>query len=153
MAIEAPLSRYKRTNFYIYIAACLGMALWFAYDGYLNQSFIEEYTDEHGQPTGTLVFNQKAPPFLVGGALLLGGYFYAIRNRKLVADDEGLLIAGKHRIRYDAIESIDKTHFEKKGFFTIVYKTEKGGQAQRKLSDREYENIGPVLDHLVAQIS
>ena len=40
MAIEAPLSRYKRNNFKIYIVVCLFAAAWFAYDGYLSQRFI-----------------------------------------------------------------------------------------------------------------
>jgi hypothetical protein len=153
MAIEAPLSRYKRNNLYIYIAACLAAALWFAYDGYLNKSFIAEHTDEQGRPNSTLVFNQESPPFFVGGALFLGGYLCLIRSRKVVAGDDTLVIAGKQKIPYDAIESIDKTHFEKKGVFTITYRSEQGGQARRRLSDREYDNLGPVLDHLIAQIS
>ncbi|NLH42434.1 MAG: hypothetical protein GX448_11405 [Planctomycetes bacterium] len=153
MAIEAPLSRYKRTNFYIYMGVCLVAALWFAYDGYLNQAFIAKHTDEQGKPTGTLVTNRVAPPFLVGGAAVLGGWLYAIRNRKVVAGDDALLIAGKQRIPYDAIEKIDKTHFEKRGFFTITYKNEQGAVAQRTLSDREYDNLGPILDHLIAKIS
>lgn len=153
MAIEAPLSRYKRNNFYIYIAACLVAALWFAYDGYLNKSFIAEHSDEQGRPNSTLAFNQKSPPFFVAGALLLGGYLGLIRGKKVVAGDDALVIAGKQKIPYDAIESIDKTHFEKKGVFTITYKSERGSQVRRTLSDREYDNLGPVLDHLVAQIS
>ena len=36
MAIEAPLSKYRRGNFKIYIVACLVLGAWFAYDGYLN---------------------------------------------------------------------------------------------------------------------
>lgn len=153
MAIEAPLSRYKRNNFYIYMAVCIVAALWFGYDGYLNKSFLEEHSDEQGRPDSTLVFNQKAPPVLLAGAMLLGGYFFAIRGRKLVAADDALIIAGKQKIPYIAIEKIDKTHFEKKGFFTIIYKNGQGGEARRRLSDREYENLGPVLNHLIAQIS
>jgi hypothetical protein len=153
MAIEAPLSRYKRTNFYIYMGVCVVAALWFAYDGYLNEGFIAKHSDEQGRPTGTLVTNQVAPPFLIAGALLLGGYLYAIRNRKVVAGDDALVIAGKQRIPYEAIEKIDKTHFEKRGVFTITYKSERGTPAQRTLSDREYDKLGPILDHLIAQIS
>jgi hypothetical protein len=151
MAIEAPLSKYKRTNFKIYIAVCLGLAAWFAYDGYLNQSFIDKHTDEQGVADSDLVINRVAPPFLVGAGLLFGAYFYAIRGRKLVADEEAL-VAGRVRIPYDAIEQIDKTHFEKKGFFTIVYK-DGGSQRRRKLSGHQYDNLNEILDHLVAQIT
>jgi hypothetical protein len=153
MAIEAPLSRHKRNNFYIYMAVCVAAAAWFAYDGYLNKGFIAEHSDEQGKPNFTLVFNQKAPPVLLGGVLLLSGYLYAIRNRKVVATDDALIIADKQKIPYDAIEKIDKTHFEKKGFFTITYRNEQGRETRRTLDDREYDNLGPILDHLVAQIS
>lgn len=153
MALEAPLSRYKRNNFIIYIAVCLAAALWFAYDGYLNKDFIEEHTTEQGRPDSTLVWNQKLPPVLVVGALLFAGYWYAIRNRKLVATDDALILPGGKRIPYDSIEQIDKTHFEKKGSFTITYKAGNGGLTRQKLSDRSYDNLGPILDHLVAQIT
>ena len=84
--------------------------------------------------------------------MLIAGYFYAIRNRKLVADENELVIAGK-KIPYDSIEKIDKTYFETKGFFTITYTDENGASVQYKLSDRQFDNLGPILDHLVAQIS
>lgn len=153
MAIEAPLSKYKRNNCYIGMAACIVMALWFGYDGYYSQSFIAKHSDEQRRPDSTLVFNQKSPPFFVLGALLCGAYRYAIRNRKLVAADDALIIAGRRRILYDAIEKIDKTHFEKKGFFTIIYKNKQGRESKRTLNDREYDHLGPILDHLVAKIT
>ena len=153
MAIEAPLSKYKRNNLLIGIVGCLGMAVWFGYDGSFNKEFIAQHTTEQGQPDGTLIFNQKSPPFFVAGAVLIGGYWCAIRQRKLVAAEDALVIAGKKRIRYDAIEKIDKTHFETKGLFTIAYKNESGRLVQYKLSDRQYDNLKPILDHLVAQIT
>jgi hypothetical protein len=153
MAIEAPLSKYKRNNFLIGIAVCIAMALWFGYDGRFNQDFIAKHTTEQGRPDGALVFNQKSPPFFVAGALLLGAYWYAIRKRKLVAAEDALVFAGRKKILYDAIEQIDKTHFETKGLFTITYKSENGRLVQYKLTDRQYDNLKPILDHLVAQIT
>lgn len=152
MAIEAPLSKYKRSGLLIYVAVCIAAALWLGYDGYVSKSFIAEHTDEQGTPDSTLVINQKAPPFFIAAAVLIAGYFYAIRNRKLVADENELVIAGK-KIPYDSIEKIDKTYFETKGFFTITYTDEKGASVQRKVSDRQFDNLGPILDHLVAQLS
>jgi len=152
MAIEAPLSRHKRNDFILYIVACLVAAMWFAYDGYISTSFRQEHTDEQGKPDGTLAFNQKAPPFLVAGAVLFGAYFWAIKGRKVVAADNELVIAGREKIPYDAIEQIDKTFFEKKGVFTITYK--KGGRlVSRKLTDRQYGPLAPILDHLIAKIT
>ena len=153
MAIEAPLSKYKRNGLLIYIVVCLAAALWLGYDGYLNKDFIAEHTDEQGKPESTLVFNQKAPPFFIAATVALAGYFCVIRNRKLVAEDDALIIAGKKKIPYDAIEKIDKTYFDTKGFFTITYTDENGASSRRKLSDRQFDNLGPILDHLVAQIS
>ncbi|MCU0913517.1 MAG: hypothetical protein MUC88_03010 [Planctomycetes bacterium] len=153
MTIEAPVSKYKRNSFLIGIGACVVLALWFAYDGYLNRAFIAEHTTEQGLPTGTLVFNQKSPPFFVLGAILLGAYWYAIRGRKLVAAEDALIASGGRKIPYDSIEQIDKTHFETKGFFAITYKNENGRLVRRTLSDRQYDNLKPILEHLIAQIS
>lgn len=153
MAIEAPLSRHKRNSFMIYIVVCVAVALWFAYDGYLNQKFIEENTNEDGRPNGTLVFNRLAPLFCVAGAVLFGLWLYVIRGRKVVAEESELVVAGKKRIPYEVIEKVDKTHFETKGFFTISYKPDGGGEVQQKLSERDYDNLEPILDHIVAQIA
>ncbi len=152
MAIEAPLSRYKRTNSIIYIVACLAVAAWFAYDGYLNKSFIAEHKNEQGHADYILVLNQKAPPVLLVVAALLGFGLWRIRGRKVVAEDNELVVADKERIPYDAIDRIDKTYFEKRGFFTIVYSKD-GREVQRKLSDRDYDNLKPILEHLIAKIT
>ncbi|MBN1362455.1 MAG: hypothetical protein JW993_17800 [Sedimentisphaerales bacterium] len=151
MMVEAPLSRYTRNSFIIYVAACLIGAAWFAYDGYFNQTFISKHTDEQGRADFDLAFNRAAPPFLLAGAVLLAGYFLAIRNRKLVADDDALA-AGKETIPYDAIEKIDKTFFEKKGYFIITY-TRNGVETRRKLTDRQFDNLPAILDLLVAKIT
>ena len=153
MAIEAPLSRYKRNNFAIYVAVCLVGTIWFAYDGYFNKAFIKKHTDLEGKADFDLTFNRMAPPFCVAAAVLLGGCYLTVRKRKLVADDEALVVAGKERIPYDAIEKIDKTHFDKKGVFTVFYTSGDGREVQRKLSDREYDNLAAILEHLVAKIT
>ena len=152
MAIEAPLSRYKRNNFAIYIAVCLVAAAWFAYDGYFSETFISKHTNAEGKADFDLAFNRAAPPFLVAAAVFLGAYYYTIRKRKLVAADNALVIAGKETIPYDAIEKIDKTYFEKKGYFTITY-ARNGTEARCRLNDRQYDNLAEILDLLVAKIT
>jgi len=153
MAIEAPISKYKKTNYKIAIAVFLGLAIWCVYDGYFNEEFMEEYSDDEGNPVGWLVVNRKAPPFLVGVAALLGGYLLILRRKKIIADENELVFSDRGRIPYESIEKIDKTHFEKKGFFVLTYKNENGKEVNRKLSDRTYDNLNAVLDHLVAKIS
>ena len=161
MAIEAPISKFKKNNFRISIAVCLAMAIIFAYDGYLSKyewskrySFYkEQVVDNDGKPTPTMVFNQKSPPFFAGAAVLLWAYLLAIKNKKLIADKNELVFGDKDRIPYDSIEKIDKTYFDKKGLFVFTYKDKNGNQIDRKLSDRTYDNLGAILDHIVAKIS
>lgn len=157
MAIEAPLSKYSRNNVFIFIAVFLGLAIWFTYDGYFNEKFIEEHTLNHGtaeaSPDGTLAFNQKAWPFLVGGAVLCAGYLLLIKNRNVVAGDTDLVINGRKSITYDSIERIDRTHFDKKGYFVITYKDQQDKEVDVRLSDRSYDNLGAILEELIAKIS
>lgn len=161
MAIEAPISKFKKTNYKISIGLCVALAAVFAYDGYLSKykwsmrySFYKENVlDNDGKPTSTMIFNRKSPPFFTGAAVVLGACLLAMRNRKLIADENELVFSNNHRISYDSIEKIDKTYFEKKGFFVFTYKNESGKEISRKLSDRTYDNLGAILDHLVAKIS
>ena len=152
MAIEAPLSKHKKNNFRIGIVVLVGLAIWFAYDGYRSEEFIKKHTDQNGKPDSTLVFNRKAPPYLVGAAVLLGVYLFAIKDKKVVADESSLII-GKRQIAYDSIEKIDKTHFDSKGYFVITYKDCQGADTSLTLSDRIYDNLSVVMDELVAKIS
>ena len=153
MPIEAPVSKFRKTNLKIYIAVCIAFVIWCVYDAHFNETFKEKYTDADGEPMGWLVVNQKAPPYLAAAALLLAGYLFAIRNKKVVAGDDELVISGKEKVRYDSIQTIDKTYFEKRGFFIITYRNENGKDVRRALSDRRYDNLGAVLDYLVAKIS
>ncbi len=152
MAVEAPLSKHKRNRLLIYIAVCIGLALYHVWDGYYNKKFIEKHTVD-GVPNTTLSWNRKAPPYFVGAGAILGAYLFAIRKRRVVADENELIINDKEKISYDSIEKIDKTHFKKKGFFVITYEKANSGQVDRKISDKMYDKLAPVLDELVAKIS
>ena len=153
MATEAPISKQKKTVLLIYIVACLAFAAWCAYDGYYNQDWIDEHTAVDGSAKPYLVFNRHAPPYFVGAAVLFGIYLFAIRNRKIVAGETELAISRKVKIPYDSIQKIDKTYFKPKGFFVLTYNDAGGREVNRKLSDRDYDNLQPVLDELVAKIS
>jgi hypothetical protein len=159
MTIEAPMSRYKKNNLKIYIAVCIGLGIMFGYDGYLSKyewsyrySFYKDNAPD-GKPNGTLIFNQKVAPILVGAGIILAAYFWAIKGRKLVADDNAFYLSEDEAIKYDAIESIDKTNFAAKGYFVIAYKDERGRTVHKELSDRNWDHLAAVLDHLVAKIS
>jgi len=161
MVIEAPVSKYRKTNLIIYIVVCIVVAIIFAYDGYLSKykwskrySFYKKHViDNDGKPTSTMKFNRRSPPFLIGAAVLLGVYLLAIRNKKLIADENELILSEKEKIPYDSIETIDKTNFKPKGYFVITYKGKNDREVKCKITDKQYGNLEAVLDHLVAQIS
>jgi len=155
MAIEAPFSKYKKTNFKIIFIVLLGLGCWFAYDGYLNQKFIEKHTENFGTEEAvadsTLNFNRKSPPFFIAGAIAVAVYFMMVKNKKVIAG-ESSLITPNGEIPYDSIEKINKTNFDNKGFFVI---TSKQGEKETdtRLSDRNYDNLSEILDELIKKIS
>ena len=58
MTIEAPISKFKKTNLKIFLGICIAIAIIFAYDGYLSKykwsgrySFYKEQVlDNDGKP-------------------------------------------------------------------------------------------------------
>jgi hypothetical protein len=153
MAIEATYSKYKRQNFIIGIVLLLGLGIYCTYDGYFNEKFREKHTSIEGKPDGTLVFNQKAPFFCLAGAVALAIWLQAAKNRKVVAESDGIVINGKEKIAYQSIEKIDKTYFESKDYFVVTYKDETGKEVERRFDGRAYDNLAAILDELVAKIS
>ncbi|MHC4646426.1 MAG: hypothetical protein ACYTBJ_13075 [Planctomycetota bacterium] len=161
MAVEAPISKHKKGNVKIYIGACIVGAVVFAYDGYLSKykwsgrySFYKEHVlDNDGVPTSTMSFNRKSPPVFLAVAVLLGAYLLAIRKRKVVAEQEELVLCARRSIPYSSIQRIDKTYFESKGFFTVTYKDQTEREVNLKLNDRSYDNLAALLEKLVAEIS
>jgi len=161
MAIEAPISKFKKNGLMIYIGVCLLAAGVFAYDGYLSKyewsrrySFYKEHViDNDGKPTPTMNFNRKSPPVFLGIAVVLAAYLVTLKKKKLVDDENSLIFSNAEKIGYDAIRKIDKTHFDSKGVFALTYKDEGGKEIERKISNRKYDNLAAVLDRLVEKIS
>jgi len=160
MAIEAPISKFKINGFKIYIAVCLIAAGVLAYDGYLSKYewsnrhnfYIEHVVENEGNPDGVMNFNRRVPPVLLIVAILLGIRWYVVKGKKLVAGDNSLIMPNCE-IAYESIQKIDKTHFDSKGHFLITYKDYQGVDTDLKLSDRSYDNLAAVLEHLISQIS
>ena len=154
MAIEAPLCKYKKNNFKLGIVILVVAAVWFAFDGYYSDTFQKKHTLPDGSPDSTLVFHRKwGPVSFVAGAILLAGYFWIVKNKKIVADEQGLAFSEDEKISYDAIQSINKSNFDSKGYFVVVYKDEAGNEKERKISDRTYDNLVAILDQLVSKIT
>ena len=160
MSVEATASKYTSNSFRLYMLACIIGAAVLAYDGYLSkyewakrQKFYEtHYVLNDNQPDGTMTFNRNAPFVL----LPLGAFFafkwVTAKKKKVVAGDTSLDVCGTE-IAYDSIESINKTHFESKGFFTITYKDSQQSDNEIRVSDKDYDGLGIVLDEVVAKIS
>lgn len=152
MAVVAPLARYKKTNYKIWFMILFVAGIWFLYDGTRNEKFIAKHT-KNGVPDHTLVFHRKAPPYMVGAACLVAIYAYSVRNKKIVADDEELVLNDIEKIPYKSIESINKTDYDTKGTFIINYKTGDGKTAEKKISSKDWDNMDEVLDLLVSKIA
>ncbi|MCP4259546.1 MAG: hypothetical protein GY774_18855 [Planctomycetes bacterium] len=159
MAIEAPISKFRKTNFKICIGICIACAIIFAYDGYLSKyewslrhNFYEEHVKD-GKPDFDMAFNQKSPFVFIALAAVITVWFWTIKNKKLLADENELVINDKERISYDSIQQINKTYFEKKGFFVITYQDKGDNEVRLRLNDRKYDNLSAILEHLVAKIS
>ena len=152
MSIEAPVSKYRKHNLLLIAGMLTVAAVWFWYDGHYSQKFIKDHTNPDGTPNSTLVFNRKSPPYMLIAAVILGARFWMLRDKKVVAGDKELVYE-KLTIPYDRIDSIDKTYFDKKGFFVIHYRDDSQQAMQLKLSDRGYDNLPAVLDYLTTKIT
>jgi len=152
MTIEANISSYKKNRLKMFIVACLVLGAWCVYDGYFNQKWIADHTGADGSAETYLVFNRRAPYFLAFGAVLLGVYLASIVGKKVVADEDGLMVDGEE-IKYAWIIKLDKTYFDSKGYFILTYKTAQGDETVKKISDLRYDNLKGILDRIVSKIS
>ena len=153
MAIEAPVSKFSKNNLKIYMVFAAALLAWCVYDGYFNKTWIEEHTNEDGSSKTYLVANRRAPYLFVPFIGLLAVTLFVIKDKKIVADENELVISDSFKITYDSIQAIDKTLFEKKGQFTIVYNDQNDNEQSYKLSHKKYDNLSAVLDHITAKIS
>jgi hypothetical protein len=152
MAIEAPVSNFRKKNVQLYFLICLIVGIWFGYDGYYNKTFIEKHSKD-GVIDDTVKFNRKAPYIAGVFALFFAGQFILMKNKKITAADNELIMDNNLKIPYTSIETIDKTDFEGKGYFVVFYKDQSGTEKNVKISSRQFDNVKPILDLLIEKIS
>lgn len=150
MAITATYSKHKKSNLQIFIGIMIVAAVWFGYDG-RNIDFKAKHT-VNGQPDSTLVFNQKSPPYFLGGAIALGILLFIVKDKKIVIDNDKITAPDK-TININQIEKVNKTNFSNKGYFVLTYKNDSGGTVDWKISDKTYDNLPAVLDEIIKKIS
>ena len=80
-------------------------------------------------------------------------YAYSVRNKKIVAKDETLVLSDVEEIPYKSIESINKTDYDTKGTFIITYKGKDGKVAEKKISNKNWDNLDEILELLVSKIT
>ena len=161
MAVIAPLCKYKKTNYKIYMLMLIAFAIIFAYDGFLSKYkwskrysfYVKHVINNNNKPDHTMLAHQYGPPLMFIGAIAVAAYFWRIKDKKLVAEEVELVFSEKDKIPYSSIESVNKTNFETKGFFIIEYKLPNGQKSQRKISDRTYDNLNAVLEIIVSKIT
>jgi len=152
MSVVAPYCQYRKTNFKIGIVLLLIAAAYFCYDGNYNKKFIDRHTRD-GKPDSTLVFNRKSPPYFFAGAVVLAIAFWRVNGKKIIADEQELILSDNSKIAYNSIETVNKTKYQLKGFFIIEYKSQDGPKKQCKISNRAYDNLDAILEILVTKIT
>jgi hypothetical protein len=152
MSVIAHYCQYKKTNFKLGILILSVAAVWFAYDGYKNETFIKKHT-KNGKPDSTLVFQRKSPPVFAAGAVVLAIILAKVKGKKIIADEQELILSDGSKIAYNAIEAVNKTEYQSKGFFAVEYKSQDGQKKLCKISSRDFDNLDAVLETLVAKIT
>lgn len=150
----AQYSKYLKQNLIIGIVICVAGTIYCTYDGYINQEFIAKHTID-GVANSTLAFNMYSPPFLVLFGVLLIVRYCIVKNYKIVAGEEDVVVDGKRTIKYSDIESLNKTYYDAKGkgYFTITYKDEGAKERDLTVTKKRYDGTDDVLHAIVSKIS
>ncbi len=152
--VVATFSKYSKQNLMIAIVVCIGAIIVCIHDGYYNQDFINKHTIDD-QIDSVLAFNKYSPPVFAVFAILAAIRYYVVGSYKVVADKEAIEIDGKLTIKYDDIESLNKTYFDVKGkgYFILKYKSSDGSLKDLKISKKRYDGTSELLETIVSKIS
>ena len=146
--VEAKYSRHRLNNLLLYAVVCFVVAGWFAIDGHLRDSFIEEHTVD-GVPDATLVFNQKSPPFFVAFGVLFIVRFVLVRKRKVVAGNAGLSVPKVGEISYSSITEVA----EGNSSFYITFRSGSDEEIELELSARQYDGVADVASFVSEKVA
>ena len=161
MEIVAPISSYKKNGLKIYMVGCFIAAAVLAYDGYLSKyewsqryDFYKKHVvDNDNQPDGTMLFNRYVSVLALVGGIYFAARFFQKKDDKIIADDNAVTFCGGEKINYDSIEKIDKSAYNSKGYFVFTYKDSSGGEKDKKLSNKDWDNLDAVMNLMVEKIS
>ena len=121
--VECPAAKDPAVRLFIFAAILIGFGAWCFIDGYvkegpsldeikgINQHFT--YYLNHG---GGIVFPIAGLVPLVWGVVFL--------RRRLIADDEGVGYAGKDKLAWSDVKSLDSSKLAGKGILKLLYVSE-----------------------------
>jgi len=164
--IVARAGRYYRNTRYIMTVVLLGMAGWFAYDGFVtyprdneqHRRYLQDPVNNKDAPvhTETDIRMQKVLATLLPAvaAALLGWTLYRSRGTYRLKDDV-LSVPGHPDVPLEAVTKIDKSKWDRKGIAYLDYELPGGAggagtKGTLKLDDFIYER--PPTDRIMAAI-
>ena len=159
--IVARAGRYYRNTRYIMTVVLLGMAGWFAYDGFItyqrdneqHRRYLQDPVNNKDAPvhTETDIRMQKVLATLLPAvaAALLGWTLYRSRGAYRLKDDV-LSVPGHPDVPLEAIRQMDKSRWDRKGIASVEYELEPGRPQWLFLDDFVYRQ--EPTDRIVERI-
>jgi hypothetical protein len=154
--IVARAGRYYRNARYVMVLLCLGLAGWFAYDGWVAWPRENAHALQRGEEklprsdfdillqrllAGTLPF--------VGLGILIRALHHSRGEYRL--DGHTLHVPGHPPVPLDAVRQIDKSKWERKGVARIEYELP-GTTASRRLTLDDFVYDQTATDAILARI-
>ncbi len=131
--VECLAAREPAVHKFIFAAMLLGLAAYCFIDHYVRGKF--PYPGEGGDINAwaRYIFNAYGPFVLGPPGLLLAIWGVVLLRRRLLADQEGVGYAGRRKVAWSDVKSLDTSRFDKKNILALVY--ESGGQEKRLVLD------------------
>ncbi|NLX07071.1 MAG: hypothetical protein GXY33_18185 [Phycisphaerae bacterium] len=131
MSVECGMGNGRKIRFIIAIIIFIGIALWYGYDGWLN----EEFRAEHSSTD--VLLNQVIAVVSAVALVVAAVRLVMASGSRVVADDSGIDVYGKYKIAWSDMVRVDDSKWEK-GLVRVYY--------QRDGQEREYLVDSYMLD-------
>jgi len=138
MAVECRLTKSRKLRWVLYLVLCVGFAAYCAYDGWISEKFKDD--------PGNLLFNQVGAVCLAGLAVVLIIGFVKINGTRVVADETGIDVNGKLKIKWSDLTGADDSGYEK-GLVTVFYKQD-GNERKYVIDNYKIDHFEELLDEI-----
>ena len=124
-SVECPAAKDPAVRLFILAAMMIGFGAYCFIDHYVRHMY--QYPVPYKlNPYLTYLFNHYGPFVLIPLGLLAVLWGVLFLRRRLVADEEGIGYAGRQKISWSAVKSLDSAKLESKGILSITYDTGAG---------------------------